>query len=112
MRFSQYSTLAIGLLAILLASVMENVLELMLYAYAFMVSGLSVPIVAAIFLKRRYAQAAMVSMILGGGTTIILIISGVELPYGLDANIFGLSAATIGYIITHQLLSSGAKQVT
>lgn len=109
-RFSQYSTLAIGLFAILLASVMENVLELMLYAYAFMVSGLSVPIVAAIFLKQRFAQAAMVSMVLGGGITIILIISGIALPFGLDANIFGLSAATVGYIITHQILSAKAKQ--
>ena len=89
---------------------MENVLELMLYAYAFMVSGLSVPIVAAIFLKQRFAQAAMVSMVLGGGITIILIISGIALPFGLDANIFGLSAATAGYIITHQILSAKAKQ--
>ncbi len=109
-RFSQYSTLAIGVTAILLASVMENVLELMLYAYAFMVSGLSVPIVAAIFLKQRYAEAALFSMIAGGGITIVLIISGVPLPYGLDANIFGLSAATICYIITHRLLLVRTKQ--
>ncbi len=102
-RFSQVSTLAIGMFAILLASVMENVLQLMLYAYAFMVSGLCVPIVASIFLKKRYPQPALVSMILGGVTTTALIVSEARLPLGLDANIFGLSAAAISYIVLHQV---------
>ncbi|MCB0699260.1 MAG: sodium:solute symporter family protein [Chitinophagales bacterium] len=102
-RFSQISTLLIGVFAILLASIMENVLELMLYAYAFMVSGLCVPIVAAIFLKKRYPQPAIVSMVLGGAITITLIISEMDLPYGLDANIFGLSAAAISYVLIHMV---------
>lgn len=108
-RFSQVSTLAIGMFAILLASVMENVLQLMLYAYAFMVSGLCVPIVASIFLKKRYPQPALVSMILGGVTTTALIVSEARLPLGLDANIFGLSAAAISYIVLHQVYASKQK---
>ena len=101
-RFSQVSTLMIGVLAILLASAMTNVLELMLYAYAFMVSGLCVPIVASLFLKKRYPQPALISMVLGGAITTILIISEMDLPLGLDANIFGLSAAAIAYFVVHQ----------
>src|SRR5690606_1851020 len=77
-RFSQVSTLGIGVFAILLASVMEDMLELMLYAYSFMVSGLCVPIVAAIFQKKHYPQPALVSMIAGGVITISLIISGAD----------------------------------
>lgn len=100
-RISQISTLAIGVLAIWLASEMENVLSLMLYAYAFMVSGLCVPVIAAMVLKKRYPQPALVSMILGGLTTTTLIVSEMELPLGLDANIFGLSLAAISYIIVH-----------
>lgn len=102
-RLSQVSTLAIGVFAILLASVMENVLQLMLYAYAFMVSGLCVPIVASIFLKKRYPQPALVSMILGGVTTTALIVSDVKLPFELDQNIFGLSVAALSYVIVHQI---------
>lgn len=102
-RLSQVSTLAIGVFAILLASVMENVLQLMLYAYAFMVSGLCVPIVASIFLKKRYPQPALVSMILGGVTTTALIVSEVKLPFELDQNIFGLSVAALSYVIVHQI---------
>ncbi|HTO15947.1 MAG TPA: sodium:solute symporter family protein [Edaphocola sp.] len=108
-RFSQISTLVIGGLAILLASTMENVLSLMLYAYAFMVSGLLVPIVAAMFLKERFPLAALLSMITGGGVTVILIIGGFTLPYGLDANVFGLSASAIIYTITHIVLKQTRK---
>lgn len=110
-RLSQISTLIIGVLAILLASLMENVLQLMLYAYSFMVSGLCVPIVAAMFLKKHYSPPAMYSMIIGGTITISLIISGITLPYGLDANIFGLSTATITYTLMHLYYRSKDVQV-
>ncbi len=108
-RLSQAATLIVGLLAILLASTMENVLSLMLYAYAFMVSGLFVPVVAAMILRKRYPQPALASMIAGGSITISLIIWGKELPYGLDANIFGLTGAAVIYLVSHYIIS-GTKQ--
>lgn len=104
-RISQLSTLVLGLMAILLASTMENVLSLMLYAYAFMVSGLFIPIVAAMFLKKLYPLAALASMIVGGSVTISLIISNLPLPYGLDANVFGLSASLIVFCLLHGFLN-------
>lgn len=103
-RFSQLATLAFGILAILLATTMENVLSLMLYAYAFMVSGLLIPIVMAMFLKKRHPLAALLSMITGGGITITLIIANFDLPFGLDANVFGLTASLIMYVVTHIIL--------
>ena len=98
-RISKIATLLIGLLAILLASTMENVLSLMLYAYAFMVSGLLVPVLAAIVFKKRHPFPALCSMIVGGGVSIGLIIANIELPYGLDANVFGLTAAVVVYAL-------------
>ena len=102
---SRISTLLIGILAILLAATMENVLSLMLYAYGFMVSGLFIPVVGAMVLKKRYPLAALLAMIVGGGMTTTLIITEVSLPWGLDANIFGLSAAALVYFITHFILT-------
>lgn len=98
-RMSKIATLTIGLLAILLASTMENVLSLMLYAYAFMVSGLLVPVLAAIVMKKTDSLAALASMIAGGCISISLIIANVKLPYELDANVFGLSAAVLAYVL-------------
>ena len=98
---SRYVTLAIGIFAILLATAMSNVLELMLYSYAFMVSGLLVPVVATLIIKKPSSNAALVSMVLGGGTTLILILSGANLPLGLDANFFGISISLVSFYIIH-----------
>lgn len=98
-KTSKLATAFIGIFAILLASIMENVLSLMLYAYAFMVSGLLVPVVAALLFKKRHALAALCSMIVGGGVSSTLIILNPNLPFDLDANVFGLSAAMIAYAL-------------
>jgi SSS family solute:Na+ symporter len=98
-RNSQIITLIIGVFAVLLATHMQNVLELMLYSYAFMVSGLLVPVIGMLVLKKPSSLAAIVSMILGGTTTLILIISKIKLPYELDANFFGISIAALSFTI-------------
>jgi len=74
------------------------VLELMLYSYAFMVSGLFVPILAALYTQRPNKTAAAMAMIFGGLTTVTLSLINIPLPMGLDANIFGISASAIIYI--------------
>lgn len=97
-KYSQLATLAIGILAIILATMMQNVLDLMLYSYAFMVSGLFVPILGTMFLKNPSSKAALYSMLFGGGTTLFLILSKMHLPFGLDANIFGISLSAIVFM--------------
>jgi len=103
LRYSQILTLAVGVLALLLALKMENVLDLMLLSYAFMVSGLIVPVLAALFTKRPSSRAALLSMIAGGTTTTLLVVLKAPLPWGLDANIFGISLSLLVYIITYRI---------
>lgn len=98
-RFSQLVTLVLGFGALLLAATMENVLEIMLYSYAFMVSGLLVPVIGALYWKKSSSKGAIGAMITGGGTTITLTILGSELPFGLDPNIFGITAALVVFIV-------------
>jgi len=100
---SQIITIAIGILSLLLASYMTNVLELMLYSYAFMVSGLFVPILVALYGKRPDSLAAMFAMVSGGTTTVVLVVSNINLPFDLDANIFGISTSAIVYYIIHKI---------
>ena len=98
-RNSQIVTLCIGVIAVILATYMQNVLELMLYSYAFMVSGLLIPVIGMLVLKKPSSSAAIISMILGGSTTLILIISQIDLPFQLDANFFGICIATLSFVI-------------
>ncbi|MBU0488259.1 MAG: sodium:solute symporter family protein [Bacteroidetes bacterium] len=98
-QYSQLATLVIGILAIILATMMQNVLDLMLYSYAFMVSGLFVPVLGALFLKNPSSKAALFSMLFGGGTTLALILSDIALPFGLDANFFGILLSAIVFLV-------------
>src|SRR6056297_1875753 len=98
LRISQVLTFFIGGLALLLALKMQNVLQLMLYSYAFMVSGLFIPILGALFWKKRSSLAAFWSMLIGGGTTLYLTIAQFKLPYDLDPNIFGITAGLILFV--------------
>jgi SSS family solute:Na+ symporter len=102
-KISQVITLVIGILAILIAWQMTEVLSLMLYSYAFMVSGLLVPVVAGLFFGKNNSKAAVSSMIVGGTLTASLTFLKVNLPFGLDANLFGLTASLFTYIIVYQL---------
>ncbi|MBN1925799.1 MAG: sodium:solute symporter family protein [Prolixibacteraceae bacterium] len=99
LRYSQLLTLLVGIVALFLALKMNSVLTLMLHSYSFMVSGMIVPVMAALFSKRPDPVAALVSMIVGGSVTLILIISNVSLPFELDANIYGIGFSLIIYLI-------------
>ena len=103
MRVSQLLTLLIGIVAIVIAWQMTEVLSLMLYSYAFMVSGLLVPVVAGLFFKKDNSKAAVSAMIIGGGLTATLTFLEVGLPFGLDANLFGLTASLFTYISIYKI---------
>ncbi len=105
LRISQLMTLIIGILALALALKMSNVLEIMLYSYSFMVSGIFIPVLAALFSKHISSLAALVSMITGGTTTLVLILTGINLPLGLDPNIFGISVSLLSYVVVTALRS-------
>lgn len=78
---------------------MQNVLELMLYSYAVMVSGLLVPVLGMLTFKKPKPQAAIVAMLLGGGTTLCLIVLDLPLPYNIDENFFGITASLTSFLL-------------
>jgi len=109
LRWSQFATLGIGIVAIVLATMMQNVLELMLYSYAFMVSGLFVPVLGMLIVKKPSPLAALFAMVLGGMTTLVLIISDLELPFGLDENFFGISISALSFVLVQLITSSSNR---
>lgn len=103
-RVSQLVTLFIGIIAIVLATLMTDVLELMLYSYAFMVSGLLIPVLGMLFLKKPSPLAALVAMMLGGALTLFLILSEMDLPFGINANFFGILISSLSFIIIELII--------
>ncbi|SMF10628.1 sodium:solute symporter family protein [Pseudobacteriovorax antillogorgiicola] len=100
LKFSQVATLILGIVALFLAGMFENVLSLMLYSYSFMVSGLLVPLMGALFFKKTNPLAAGLSMIIGGVVTVSLSLLQVGIPFGLDGNFFGILCAVIVFVTT------------
>ncbi|MDR9365648.1 MAG: sodium:solute symporter family protein [Balneolaceae bacterium] len=131
LRFSQITTFIIGAGALLLASSMQSVLNLMLYSYAFMVSGLFVPIIGALYWERSSSAGAISAMLIGGTTTVYLTLGHpvlswegfslsfwnditidfieIALPYGLDPNVFGISASAVIFVTVSLLFPDKVK---
>ena len=81
----------------------------MLYSYAFMVSGLFIPVVGMLILKKPSPIAALFAMIIGGMTTLLLILLHINLPYELDANFFGITLSAITFILIQNFTKKGEK---
>ena len=111
MRASQVATGFIGVLAVALAALSEGVLDVILNAYAFLVSGLFVPTLGAYFWPRAGARAALWAMVVGGGLTLTLIFTDATLPLGLDASLFGI-AASAAVFVPLGLLAPKTSEVT
>lgn len=104
MRLSQVVTLVVGVLALLLASSFDTVLGLILNAYSFMVSGLLVPTLGAYFWKGSRPEAALVSMLGGGGLTLFLTFMPNKPAWDLEPSLFGILVSLILFVAVSVLL--------
>jgi len=117
MRWSMISTLIIGVIAVLLAAMFTTVLDAILYAYAFMVSGLFIPTLGAYFWKRASSTGAFLGMILGGGFTLVLMIlekSGHSPLWfdtlGLDSAIYGIFVSLIFFVLGSLIFKENTRK--
>ncbi len=114
MRISQAATLAIGVAAIVIASRFSTVLDAILYAYAFMVSGLFVPTLGAYFWRRASSAGAFGGMLAGGTVTLLLETNVLRLPaglarFGLDATFYGVLCSTAVFVALSLLVPDRKK---
>jgi len=117
MRWSMVTTLIIGITAVLLAAMFTTVLDAILYAYAFMVSGLFIPTLGAYFWKRSSSAGAFMGIISGGGFTLVLMIlekSG-HSPlwfnkFGLDAAIYGIAVSLLTFVLGSLIFKEKIKK--
>ena len=89
-RVARYATLILGVLAIVTAYLIPNVLDLILYAYTFGSAGIFFPMLGLLFWKKTTAKGAFWSMLLGGSSAVI---------YSIIGEPFGFAASYLGWII-------------
>jgi SSS family solute:Na+ symporter len=103
-RMSMVATLLIGIVAVVLAAWFTTVLDAILYAYSFMVSGLFIPTLGAFFWRKGSSAGALAGMLSGGILTICLMTKLIVLPdalnaYKLDFSIYGILVSGICYFV-------------
>ncbi len=102
-RLSMVATMVIGVLAVIMAAGFETVLNAILYAYSFMVSGLFIPTLGAYFWKKSSSAGALVGMLCGGTFALLLLTGATKLPasleaIGLDSSIYGITLSAITFV--------------
>ena len=80
-KLSMAATFIIGVLAVLLAAQFTTVLDAILYAYSFMISGLFIPTLGAYFWKKSCSAGALAGMLSGGIVTLSLMIMDKTIEY-------------------------------
>lgn len=86
-RVARIATIVLGILAIGIAYLIPNVLDLILYAYTFGAAGIFFPVLGLLFWRRTTAKGAFWSMLGGGSSAVIWAVAGE--PYGLAASYMG-----------------------
>ncbi len=114
-RLSMIVTLVVGCLAVLLAAQFNTVLDAILYAYAFMVSGLFIPTLGAYFWRRGTSAGALAGMLGGGVLTLLLLTKVLHLPpamaaWKLDASLYGIALSGLLYVSVSYLLPQSEQE--
>ncbi|MFH1464116.1 MAG: sodium:solute symporter family protein [Pseudomonadota bacterium] len=76
------ASVVVGAASVSVALLLPRVLDAVLLAYAFMVSGLFAPTIVGLLWRRASALAALASMILGGGAAVLLTLVPSLDPFG------------------------------
>jgi len=105
---SRMSTFFVGGMAFLVATKFQNILKTLGLASEIMAEGLFIPGIAMIFLKKKLPLAGLLSLLLGGGFSVVGFLCEVELlrfswpswpysvPYGLSLSLTGFA---VGYVV-------------
>jgi len=104
---SRLSTLLVGGLAFIVATGFQSILKTLGLASEIMAEGLFIPGIAMIFLKKKLPMAGFLSLLLGGGYSLLRFLCEVKLlplswpswpysiPYGLGLSFAGFVAGVI-----------------
>jgi SSS family solute:Na+ symporter len=109
-RVARVLTIVLGLLAICIAYLTPNVLDLILYAYTFGAAGLFFPMLGLLFWRRTTASGAFWSMLLGGSSAVVWTLAGE--PLGFSSSYAGWIVALPVLVIVSLLTKHSAEENT
>ena len=109
-RVARILTIVLGLLAIGIAYLVPNVLDLIIYAYTFGAAGLFFPMLGLLFWRRTTASGAFWSMMLGGSSAVIWALAGE--PWGFASSYAGWLVALPSLVVISLLTNHSPDENT
>ena len=97
-------TFLAGVAAIIFAINAPSIIDGLLIMYSIWAPTVLVPLIAGLYLKNTAGAAGLLSMLVGGGSSLAWRISLGE-PYGVPSILVGLGASVIIYAVAHLTLS-------
>lgn len=107
-RVARIATVVLGVLAIGIAWLVPNVLDLILYAYTFGAAGLFFPMLGLLFWRGTTANGAFWSMLAGGGSAVAWAAAGE--PYGFAASYAGWVIGLPVLVLVSLLTAHGEEE--
>jgi SSS family solute:Na+ symporter len=108
MRVARTLTIVLGVLAVLLAYQVPNILDLVLFAYTFGAAGLFFPMLGLLFWRRTTAKGAFWSMVLGGASAVAWSLAGE--PYGFSASWTGWLVSLPALVVISLLTQHSSEE--
>jgi solute:Na+ symporter, SSS family len=100
-RTSRLFMLVLGILGIVVAAALQDVLEALSIAYNLLVGGLFVPILGALVWRRSTSQGAIAGILVGCGVVTVLMFT--HGPLENEPIMYGLPASLIAYVVVSLL---------
>lgn len=100
-RGNRYCTLWMGVLVLVIALMVQDVLSALTCAYNLLVGGMLIPLLGAIYWKRGTTQGAIVSMMLGCAASIAtMVVDGLSSNWAIYT---GLAASLTGFVLVSMM---------
>lgn len=110
LRINRLGTLFSGIIVVVVALVVDDVLSGLMLAYNILVGGMLIPLIGAVYWSRATTTGATVSMVLGALTAAVCM--AVD---GIDSNTpihYSLLVATVSYVLVSLLSQQRATAAT
>ena len=108
--FSKLSTIAIGLISIIVAGFVDSIIGVLSIVFSYYLPIMVPLVLLSVLLKRHYWQAAMVSMILTPLSFLLWEFSGLDEVF--PSVVFAFLINFLGYGIAHSILSKRKQTVS
>jgi len=107
-RVGRIATLVLGVLAIAIAYLFPQALDLILYAYTFGAAGLFFPMLGLLFWKRATAAGAFWSIVTGGTSAVLWTVA--DEPYGFAPSYIGWTMSFVTLVAVSLATEHAAEE--